>query len=380
VTGLKLRGSYGTSGNAAIANYGWRPTVHYGNAVANAAANGGANYAGQPGGYFDVVGNLNLTWETTNQADVGLDASFFKDRLSLTFDIYKRTSGQLLFANPLSITTGFTSFLDNVGKVENKGFELSLSGTAVKTKDFAWNLNFNLSHNRNRVRALPGGKEIPNAQFRLKEGYDMQTYFVREWAGVDPQNGDPLWYVDGSHSQTTNNYNEAQRQYIGTASPRYFGGLTSNFTFKGVELQGDFVYNYGNLVWDSWIFYAIDGAYPFLNRYAINLQRWQKPGDVTNVPRYVYGSTNNSNAFSTRFLYKGDFIRLRNVTVGYTLSESLTQRFGISGLRVYLRGTNLWTKTYDKNLTIDPEQGVTSASNLNVFYTKSLTAGINLSF
>ncbi|MGH2564863.1 MAG: SusC/RagA family TonB-linked outer membrane protein, partial [Ginsengibacter sp.] len=110
-------------------------------------------------------------------------------------------------------------------------------------------------------------------------------------------------------------------------------------------MQTDFVYNYGNLVRDGWIFYAIDGAYPDLNKYAINLQRWQKPGDITNVPKYVFGSGNNSNAFSTRFLYKGDFIRLRNLTVGYNLPASLISKLKISSLRIYVRGTNLWTRT-----------------------------------
>lgn len=369
ISALKLRGSYGTSGNAAIGNYGWRPTVHY-----------GTNYAGQPGGTFDVVGNLDLTWEATKQADVGLDAGFFKDRLTVMFDFYKRISDRLLFNNPLSLTTGFTSFIDNIGKIENKGFELTLTGTPVKTKDFSWNLNFNISHNKNKVVKLPGGKDIASSPFLLREGYDFRTFYVREWAGVDPATGDPQWWVDSSHTNKTSNYNSAKRQLIGSASPKYYGGLSSTFNYKGIELQADFVYNYGNLVRDRWITYAIDGLYPDLNKYAINLQRWQKPGDVTDVPRYEFGSTNNSNAFSTRFLNKGDFIKLRNLTVGYNLNNKLTGKLGIGGLRVYVRGTNLWTKTYDKNLTIDPEQGVNSFSDLNVFYTKSMTAGVNLTF
>ncbi len=369
VSNLKLRGSYGTSGNAAIGNYQWRPTVHY-----------GINYAGQPGGSFDVVGNNNLTWESTKQADIGLDAGFLKDRISIVVDVYRRISDKLLFNNPLSATTGFTSFIDNIGKIENKGYELTLSGMPLKMKDLTWNISFNLSHNKNKVVKLPGDKDITGGAFILREGYDYQTFNVREWAGVDPANGDPLWYVDGTHSQTTNDYGSAQRQLIGSASPKFYGGLTSTIDYKGFELETDFVYNYGNLVRDAWITYAIDGAYPDLNKYAINLQRWQKPGDITDVPRYEFGSTNNSNAFSTRFLYKGDFIRLRNLTIAYNLSSEIVNKLKISGLRFYVMGTNLWTKTYDKNLTIDPEQGTTSNSNLNVFYTKSITAGINLTF
>jgi hypothetical protein len=186
--------------------------------------------------------------------------------------------------------------------------------------------------------------------------------------------------VDGTHKQTTNIYSSAKRQLFGSAAPKYFGGLTTTFSLMGFDLQSDFVYNYGNLVTDGWIFYAIDGAFPDLNKYALNLQRWQKPGDITNVPRYVYGATNNSNAFSSRFLYKGDFIRLRNVTLGYNLASALTRRIGINNVRVYVRGTNLWTKTYDKNLTVDPEQGLTSTSNLNIFYSRSLTVGATIGF
>jgi TonB-linked SusC/RagA family outer membrane protein len=369
ISALKLRGSYGTSGNALIDNYAWRPTVHF-----------GVNYGGQPGGVFDVVGNEKLTWESTRQSDIGLDAGFLQNRISVTFDLYNRTSDRLLFSNPLSATTGFTSFEDNIGKVENKGMELTINLTPVKTKNFTWDLSFNISHNKNKVVSLPGGKDIPNGVFRISQGRDFRSFYAREWAGVDPANGDPLWWTDSSHKQTTNVYSNAKRQFIGSAEPKYFGGLTSTFSYKGIDLETDFVYNYGNLVTDGWIFYAIDGAFPDLNKYALELQRWQKPGDITNVPRYEFGSTNNSNAFSSRFLYKGDFIRLRNVTVGYNVTLAQLKRIGINSLRIYLRGTNLWTKTYDKNLTVDPEQGLNSQSNLNVFYTKSLTAGINVGF
>jgi TonB-linked SusC/RagA family outer membrane protein len=264
VSGLKVRASYGTSGNAAIGNYAWRPTVHYGN-----------NYGGQPGGVFDVVGNENLTWESTKQTDIGMDAGFLNNRISFVFDWYKRLSDRLLFSNPLSATTGFISFVDNIGKVENKGIEFTINITPVRTKNFTWDLSFNISHNKNTVVSLPGGKDIPNGAFRISQGRDFQTFYVREWAGVDPANGDPLWWVDSSHKQTTNNYSSAKRQFIGSASPKYFGGLSSTFTYMGIDLQTEFVYNYGNMVTDGWIFYAIDGAFPDLNKYAINLQRWQ---------------------------------------------------------------------------------------------------------
>lgn len=369
VNSLKLRASYGKTGNASLGDYAWRQTYGF-----------GFNYNGQPGGTFNVVGNENLTWESTNQADIGMDASFLNDRISIVVDVYRRVSDRLLFSQPLSRTTGFTSFTNNIGKLENKGIEFTLNATPLRTKDFSWDLSFNITHNKNKVLKLPDGKDIVDGAFILREGYDYRTFYVREWAGVDPANGDPLWYVDGSHEETTNNYNSAQRQLIGSASPKYFGGLTNSFSFKGFTLAADLVYNYGNRVRDSWIFYLADGAYPPFNKYRINLQRWQKPGDVTDVPKYVYGSTNSSSSFSTRFLNKGDFIKLRNVTISYDLNSSLISRIGLNSARFYVRGTNLLTKTYDNNLTIDPEQGINGASNQDIYYTRSVTAGLNIGF
>jgi hypothetical protein len=178
-----------------------------------------------------------------------------------------------------------------------------------------------------------------------------------------------------------NNRSLATRELLPmSASPKSFGGLSNTFTYKEFSVTGDFVFNYGNFVNDGWAFYLIDGVDPIEQKYALNLKRWQKPGDITNVPKYVYGSTNNSSSFSTRFLQKGDYIRLRNITFGYTLSPKVAGKLHLSSANFYVRGTNLWTKTYDKNLTIDPENGVNSTSNLDVYFNKTITFGLNLGF
>jgi TonB-linked SusC/RagA family outer membrane protein len=370
LSSLKLRGSYGLTGNAAgIGNYAWRQTYGF-----------GANYNGLPGGTFNVVGNSDLQWESTNQGDIGLDASFLKNRISLVFDWYNRISDQLIFNDPISPTTGFLSVTRNIGKLQNRGYEVTLDATPLKLKDFIWNVSFNVSHNKNKVKKLPGGKDIIDGAFILREGYDYRTFYVREWDGVDPATGNPSWWVDSSHTAATSTYSNAQRQLIGSASPSFFGGFSSTVAYKGFDVEAEFNYNYGNLVRDQWIFYTIDGVDPTSNKTLLNLQRWQKPGDITNVPKYVYGSTNSSSSFSTRFLYKGDFIRLRNITVGYNMSTNLVSRLKLSTVRFYLRGTNLWTKTYDKNLTLDPEAGVNSTGNLDVFFNKIITAGVNIGF
>jgi TonB-linked SusC/RagA family outer membrane protein len=373
VNNLKLRASYGITGNANITNYGWRQTFGY-----------GANYNGLPGGTFNSVGNSELTWEGNKQFDIGIDGSFLKNRITVVADYYRRVSSDLLFADPLSLVTGFTSITRNIGEVENKGFEISISATPVSTKDFHWDISFNISHNKNKVTKLPGGKDIIDQTnpFILRVGEPFQNYYGRVYVGVDPANGDPLWYKDSTHTIIVNNRSLATREVLKgkTAAPKYYGGFSNTLTYKGFSVTADLFYNYGNYVSDGWVFYLIDGVDPLQEKYAINLQRWQKPGDITTVPKYVYGATNNSSSFSTRFLQKGDFMRLRNITIGYSLNSNILSKLHLSSLNFYIRGTNLWTKTYDKNLTIDPEQGVNAQSNLDIYYTKSITAGLNMGF
>jgi hypothetical protein len=221
---------------------------------------------------------------------------------------------------------------------------------------------------------------------------------MRKWAGVDPATGNPLWYTDSSLKATTSVYNNALRVHEGkSANPKYYGGITNTFTYKGLSLSADLYYNYGNYVWDQWAAYLMDETQPSYGKYHAILGRWKQAGDKTNVPKLVYGSTNSSNNVSTRWLFKGDYLRLRNVTLGYNLPSAVVRRMHMSSLRVYVRGTNLWTHIGDKNITLDPEQGGSSSyggsggangtttstvgtNNFNVFYNKTLTAGLNIGF
>ncbi|HXB07083.1 MAG TPA: TonB-dependent receptor [Puia sp.] len=379
VNNLKLRGSWGTSGNAEIGNYTWIQTFGYG---------GSLNYNSQPGGGFNGIGNLNLTWEKDNQGDVGIDASFLKNRLNVIIDYYDKEASRLLFANPLSQTTGFSTITQNLGKMSNKGIEFTINVTPVQTRDFSWDISFNITHNKNSMQVLPSLQpQIINGNFIVKKGYDINTWYLRQWAGVDPATGNPLWYTDSSKKTTTTSFNAAARVNTGkAANPKWYGGFSNTLTYKGFSVQADLTYNYGNYVFDQWAFYLADQINPSYGKYQLNLKRWEKPGDITNVPKAVYGSGNNSSNNSTRWLFKGDYIRLRNISVGYTIPPSIAKRMHLTSLRVYVRGTNLWTKSYDKNSTMDPEQGGSTSSNgpnsnvglnnLNLFYNKALTAGL----
>jgi hypothetical protein len=165
------------------------------------------------------------------------------------------------------------------------------------------------------------------------------------------------------------------------ADPKYYGALGNTFTYKNFSFGFDLYYNYGNYFQEAYSTYFLDGTYPTRGKYGLNLQRWQKPGDVTFVPKYVYGTASGSGSGSDRLLFKGDYIRLRNVQLGYKLAnKEVLQKLGISALNFYVRGTNLWTKTYDPNLLSDPEQGILGVNNEQVMPTKSMTVGLNVTF
>jgi TonB-linked SusC/RagA family outer membrane protein len=379
---LKVRASYGETGNAELPNYGWRQLFSY-----------GANYNGLPGGTFNTIGNIDLEWEKQKQTDVGFDLTMIKNKVNVIFDWYRKISDGLLFAEPTSQTIGFSSITKNIGAMQNTGVELTVNATPVQSRNFTWDVGFIFTHNKNRVTKIPAGQtQIINGQFLTKPGYDYYSFYMRQWAGVDPANGNPLWYTDSSKTGKTPNYsstalpNPAQRVITGkTADPKYYGSFNNTFTFKSISLNAEFYYNYGNYVQDTWNAYLFDQVNPSYGKYVINMQRWQKPGDITNVPKLFYstafapGATNNSsNSVSTRFLYKGDYVRLRNIVISWTAPASLSKRLHVRTLSFYARGTNLWTKTYDPNMTVDPEQGVASQSNLNILYNKTLTFGFNM--
>ncbi len=369
VSTAKLRSSYGVNGNGDIGNYTWRPLFGY-----------GFNYNQQPGGAFSNLGNTDLTWELNKPFNVGVDLGFFGERLTFTADYYERVTSDMLLYREISRTNGFgSSVLQNIGEMKNSGFELTIGGSPIDG-DFKWTSNFNIAFNKNRITKLVGGRDIIDGAYILREGEDYRTFYVRQWAGVDPATGDPMWWKDAARTEKTKSYSQAERVLYKSGTPKFFGGFNNTFNYKGFTLDALVVFNYGNYVRDGWEFYLMDGSYPLANKYAKNLDRWQKEGDITDVPKYVYNQPNNSSSLSTRFLYKGDFMRLRNLSLGYDLKSQWIEKVGLSRANVYVRGTNLLTKTYDENLTVDPEAGVNSSANADIPASKSVTVGLNVNF
>jgi hypothetical protein len=232
------------------------------------------------------------------------------------------------------------------------------------------------------VLTLPDGNDIVNGSALIRPGVALNSFYLREWAGVDPANGDPLWYADNTHGAKTNVYpGVAARVIAGNPQPKYFGSLTNTLSFKGFSISAQFYYNYGNQVYDTWgSYYLGSGFGAVYNKVVRQLDRWQKPGDITDIPKYIYNGNKNFQSSSTFYLAKGDYVRLRELQIGYDLPKSLIAKANLTNVHFYVRGTNLWTWVKDKNLSFDPEQGTSSSTNLNVFIPRTVTVGLNVGF
>jgi len=314
--------------------------------------------------------------------NVGIDVGVLQNRVSLSVDYYTRKSEDLLLDMPLSMTTGFSRATRNVGSMENKGIEISLHAVPVKGKDFQWDVDFNYARNKNKILSLPDGNDIiTSSVYILRQGSPIQSFYMREYAGVDADNGDPLWYTDATHSSTTNNYSTANRSIVGNSLPKYFGSFTNTFRYKGFTLDAQLYYSMGNYVQDLWgSYYVGAGNAPSFNKVERVLNRWTEKGQQTDIPKYVAGGNKLFQSTSTFYLNKGDFVRLRNIQLGYSLPASIASKAKLGSAFLYVRGTNLFTWVKDDNLPFDPEQGSSSQSNLNVFIPKTITVGLSLGF
>ncbi len=375
---LKLRASYGRTGNAEIGNF---PQL--------GLYTGDANYGTEPGQRPSQLGNPDLSWETTDQFDVGLDFGLFKDRLTGEIDFYnKQTSGLLLNVN-VPGTSGFATQVRNVGKLTNSGVEVVLNTDVVRGA-FRWKTSLNFAANTNKITDLQGQiiEGGLDAMSRAVEGQPLGAYFTAEYAGVDPANGNALWYKNATEGnrETTSTYNQAQRVVVGSPLPDWIGGVTNTFSYKGVDLSIFFNGVFGN----DLNFYGA-GRYSSANaRFEDNqtvnqLAAWTPQNTNTNVPEArLY--RNNGAQPSSRFIEDGSFVRLRNVTLSYNFPKSLTSKAKIQSLRLFVSGQNLltWTNYSGWDPEVNADDVVTNVAIGYDFYTapqpRTITGGINIGF
>jgi len=365
---LKFRASYGQVGNASI-----------GSTSSLAYFSFGGEYNGRIPLYVGGVANDDLTWEVNKPLNFGLDFGLFNSRINGSFDYFIKKTDDLLYAIPLSLATGESSKWVNVGSLENRGYEVSL-GARVFTGDFKWDTRFNISKVENELTDLLENDVISGTKI-LREGESINTYFLRKWAGVDPENGNPLWYVNGVGGETTSVYSEAQRATQGNSLPTFTGGFSNSFSYKGFSLESLFTFALDYNVYDSWASYMLSGGVYTLSYpgYARQLDRWQEPGDIAENPKMLYNTGNQNNATSTRFMYEGDHIRLSNLQLGYDLSN-LIGGDTFSTFQVYVRGTNIYTYAFDEDLNWDPETRTSGLIDLDLPPLKSYTMGVKVSF
>ena len=375
VSFLKLRASYGITGNAAIPNF------------ASLGLWSEASFGGTPGIVPVQVENPDLKWERTSQVDAGIDFAFFNNRLSGEFDVYSKNTDDLLLGVNVPALTGYSTVLRNVGTLKNEGVELAFNARLVNTRSFSWTSSFNISANRNEITDLDGQVIEGGFVNRAIEGEPIGAFFGYEYAGVDPDNGDALYFVNAGDDprETTNDPNAATRVVIGSPHPDFSGGLNNAVTFGGVELQMFWQFVSGNEVYDGGGRFKTANGDFFDNQLSTQLDRWQQPGDVTDVPeaRLYFG---NGTAPSSRYLYDASYLRLKTLSVAFNVPTRFLRDLSVQGARIYAIGTNLLTFTeypwWDPEVNADYVAGNIGLGN--EFYSapqaRSVSLGLQFTF
>jgi len=372
LSSLKFRASYGITGNqSGILDFQSRGLW------------GGGAYADVPGIAPTQMANPNLKWETTKQTDIGIDFGLFSNRINITADYYYKKTKDLLLAVSVPRTSGFDTYTQNFGEMENKGFELGINSDIIRNdQGFNWNLNFNIATNKNKILKLAAPFNVYNRDlYRYEEGGEMYAFYLHPQTGVDPLTGN-ITFEDVNGDGRFDSSND--RRIVGSANPDLFGGITNSMNYKNFDLMFFFQYSYGNDQLNFNRFFQEHGGTRSTSYTLSQLDRWQQPGDETMVPRMT-AANYASDLRPSRFLEDGSYMRLKNVTLGYKLPVKIAQKMKMSSARVYLSAQNIWTIT---NYTgLDPELTGTASNTLTQgieFYSmpqpRTIMAGINVSF
>ena len=363
VNSLRFHASYGTSGNSEVGNYASRYLFEYDH-----------NYNNSPGGYPIQIGNDKLTWEKTKSADLGLELRIFK-KVAASLDLYHRTTSNLLLNVPISVTNGFEYQLQNVGAMVNKGIEFSVNTENLKTENFLWQTDFNIAMNHNEITELNQGNDIVDKSQIRRVGEAYNSFYLAEWAGVDAADGSAMWY--DSNGNLTKDYAKARKIIAGNADPKFIFGLGNTFTYKRVSLSFSFYGKVGNKIYNNIDQILVsDGALTGINQSTKILDRWQKSGDITDVPKLVYSNSSNSNQPSTRYLENGSYLKLRSITLSYQVPEIIAKKAKVNGISFYIQGQNIWTWT--RYSGIDPEQNTRGVSWFRYPNSRSVIGGVTI--
>lgn len=388
---LKLRASYGVTGNANISNF---PSLGLYSGIA---------YAGASALNPSQTPNPDLRWETTKQLDIGIDFGFFGDRINGQLDYYQKKTNDLLLDVNVPGTTGFATQLRNVGKLQNEGIEFILNSVNVSGK-FTWSSSFNIAFNQNKITDLDGQILEGGYVNRAVEGEPIGVFYTYEFAGVDPSNGDALFFLNHEPTDTelnngsaftvdgrfdgryvSNSSNVASRTVVGNPNPDFTGGFQNTFSYKGFSLDMLMQFVYGNEIYNGGWYMSASGLY-FDNQTVDQLDAWQEPGDVTDVPEARLYWDNGASTSSSRYLSDGTYLRLKNLTFSYSLPQSILSKANLRRARVFVTGTNLLTFTnydgWDPEVSADYLDGNLALGN--DFYAapqpRTISVGVDFGF
>lgn len=368
ITNATLRASYGTVGNQDIDWYAARG--FYG---------AGYNYNQMPGMIPVSISNQELTWEVSKKFDIGFDLSLWH-RLHFTFDFYNEITSDALFQVPLSMTTGMTETYKNIGKIRNHGIEFSVNANILQTKDWTWSAYANLTWNENEVVKLSTDEPIEYTFQIIEEGRPYTQFKMKEYAGVDRETGKPLWYLNETGNETTSDYNAAAKRYVGDADPNVLGGFGTNLRWKDIDFGLSFNYRLGGKVYDSGAAFTGFGMAFRTPLEDVALNSWTEENKDAKYPQYIYKDPYNATSTSSRFLYSGDYLRISNLTLGYTLPKKWTTKILIQRLRAYISVDNLYTFTASDFVGYNPETSANGVIAWQYPATRTFIGGIQLTF
>ena len=380
ISSLKLRASYGEVGNdGGIDEYAWQPL--YGS---------GYNNASEAGFYQESLGNLDLEWESNSNFDIAVEFGLFDHKLTGNIEFFNRQSSNLLFDVPQPLSSGVESQTQNIGTMFNRGVELFLSARLIDNDNFKWTLEANATTLKNEITKLPQEEMIVSTK-KYKEGRSRYDFWLRDWYGVDPSDGMALYVFDENKEwddancrtvndiKVTTDANKAKYHYAGTAIPDVYGSFTNKLTYKGFDLSIMCNYKVGGDVYDGSGYGGLMSSGDYGNALHKDiLNRWQKPGDITNVPRMDVAQTTNFNASSDRWLTSASYLTLKNVTLSYDFPKEITSKLKVADLGVYFSGENLWLKSSRKGM--DPQQSYSGVISNSYVPMRLFTLGLNITF
>ena len=374
---MKLRASYGQTGNdGGISNYAWQPLYAL-----------GWNNATEAGILQSSLGNRGLEWESSNAFDVALEFGLLKNRIAGTIEYFDRQSSNLIFDVPLPLSTGITTVTRNIGTMYNKGVELELNATPIQTKDFSWTISLNATSLKNKITKMPDeSKEIVDGTKKLKEGSSLYDFWLREYMGISSATGEVLYRastfqaanstITEKGDTVTTNFNNARFHYNGTSIPKATGGFTNTFKYRGLSLSALVVYQIGGKIYDG-AYASLMGSGYHNAKHVDILKRWQKPGDITDVPRMDAGRTADFNGASDRWLIDASYLNVRSVTLSYTLPRLIAQKLYLENAQVYISGENFFIKSRRSGMNV--QQNFAGTTDNVYSSAKAVVMGISFS-